>query len=171
MKAILLFLLFLTGCLVCPLRGQSEFMNRIENGGASVNIPQNWASQASREPVVLMVGDMQTGSSLVVVRESKRVARVKGLQAYFDANLAKILGSWEAPNLSDTQAVTDGNQILWKEGTVTLVGPRGNKIPSRVLLAAAEGKEHYYLMLISDRGQSGGDGALARQILSSFKVK
>lgn len=171
MKAIPLLLLFLTGCLVSSLHGQSEFMNRIENGGASVNIPQDWASQASREPVVLMVLDMQGGSSLVVVRESKRVARVKGLQAYFDANLAKILGSWEAPNLSDTQAVTGSGQVLWKEGTATLVDPRRNKFPARVLLAAAEGKEHYYLMLITDRGRDGGDGALARQILSSFKVK
>lgn len=171
MKAIPLLFLLVTGCLVPSLHGQSEFMNRIENGGASVNIPQNWASQASREPVVLMVVDMQTSSSLVVVREAKRVVGAKSLQAYFDANLAKIMGSWEAPSLSDTQGMGESSRVLWKEGTVTLVDPRRNKIPARVLLAAAEGKEHYYLMLISDRAQDGGDGALARQILSSLRVR
>ena len=107
-----------------------------------------------------------------MVREAKRIVGARSLQGYFDGNLAKIVGSWEAPSLSDTHAVTEGNAVVWKEGTVTLVDPRKTKTPARVLLAAAEGKEYYYLMLISEKGQGGaGDGVQARQILGSLRVR
>jgi hypothetical protein len=169
MKVIPLFLLLALGGLAPRVHAQSEFMNRMENGGVSVEVPQSWASQASREPVVLMLVDTQPGNSLVAVREAKRKTGTRSLQQYFDLNVGKVVNNWPDARMSDTREMTGGTSVLWKDGSVTLSDPKRGKVPANVLLAAAETKDFYYLILITD--QHSGSTDLAQRILESLRFK
>lgn len=142
----------------------------VENAGVSFNIPADWNAQKAPEPIIHVVADSKNTASAIVIREVKADMGAKDMEEYFNFKLEKLAGRWLEPQFGDTKSETiDGKKVLWKEGTATIVDPQGIKMPSKVIVASIEGKEHFYLVIMNERTSAGGVTDFAT-MLKSFKA-
>jgi hypothetical protein len=153
---------------------QAESVGRVasEQGGVSVEAPTSWTSRAVEDPMLLVLTDPKNQYAIVVFREPKADMGVADLKEYFEFKLEKISGAWQDAKLDQAQAGdVNGKPARWVGGTATMVDPKGIKIPSRVVLAAVEGPEYYYLLLMTVRASAGANAeAVFPQILKSFQA-
>jgi len=137
-----------------------------------LNVPKDWTARETKDPILHVLEDPANRFSVVVLREVKADMGVEDLQEYFEFKLEKIAGSWGSPQLKASRpGQVNGNSVLWTEGTADLIDPQGITIPSKVLFATVEGKDFYYLVLMSERFKGSTPGrSIFPEMLKSFKA-
>lgn len=172
MRLSALLLLLVSFSLVPVAHAEPAVRIASKQGGVSVEAPPSWTSRAVEDPMLLVLTDPKNQYAIVVFREVKADMGVADLKEYFEFKLEKISGAWESAKLDQPQSGdVNGKPARWVSGTATMVDPKGIKIPSRAVLAAVEGQEYYYLLLMTVRASAGANAeAILPQILKSFQA-